>query len=72
MVACRNMALGVILIRAGLGLDPVALRRLSCGVARLAFLPCLTEAVCAAITSHFLLGFPWTYGFMLGQVIRTL
>ena len=56
----------VILTRAGLGLDPVALRRLSVGVIRLAFLPCILEAVTAAVTSHLLLGFPWDWGFMLG------
>jgi len=63
---CRNMALTIILTRAGLGLDPVALRKLSFGVIRLAFTPCLVEAVTAAVASHFFLGFPWTWGFMLG------
>ena len=62
----RNVALVVILIRAGLGLDPVALRKLSAGVFRLAFLPCLVEAATAAVMSHLLLDFPWAWGFMLG------
>jgi len=65
---CRAIALTVILARAGLGLDPVALHKLSFGVIRLAFTPCLVEAVTAAITSHFILGFPWAWGFMLGFV----
>ena len=58
----------VILIRAGLGLDPVALRKLSCAVFRLAFSPCLAEMTTAAIASHLLLGFPWLWGIMLGLV----
>ena len=62
----RNIALVVILTRAGLGLDPHVLRRLSFVVVRLAFAPCLVESVVAAVASHLLLGFPWQYGFMLG------
>jgi len=64
----RAIALTVILARAGLGLDPVALRKLSFGVIRLAFSPCIVEAVTAAVASHFILGFPWLWGFMLGYV----
>jgi len=64
----RAVALTVILARAGLGLDPVALRKLSFGVIRLAFSPCIVETVTAAIASHFILGFPWVWGFMLGCV----
>ncbi|CAE1272954.1 SLC9B1_2 [Acanthosepion pharaonis] len=68
----RNTALTVILIRAGLGLDPEALKKLSFAVVRLAFSPCLTETVVAAIVSHFLLGLPWIWGFMLGFVIAAV
>ncbi|XP_064597587.1 sodium/hydrogen exchanger 9B2-like [Liolophura sinensis] len=64
----RNIALVVILIRAGLGLDPKALRKLSFVVLRLAFLPCLFEALTVAIAAHLLLGFPWVWGFILGFV----
>jgi len=72
MLCCeyRAIALTVILTRAGLGLDPVALRKLSFGVLRLAFSPCIIEAVTAAVASHFILGFPWVWGFMLGCVSR--
>ena len=65
-ICYRNIALVVILIRAGLGLDPVALKKLSFGVLRLAFCPCLTETMTVAVASHFLMGFPWIWGFMLG------
>ena len=46
----------VILMRAGLGLDPQALKRLSGMVFRLAFTPCLVETVVVAVASHLLLG----------------
>ena len=62
----RNMALMVILTRAGLGLDAAALRRLSLVVLRLAFTPCLSETLTVGIAAHLLLGFPWIWGFMLG------
>ncbi|KAK3091769.1 hypothetical protein FSP39_022505 [Pinctada imbricata] len=70
--ALRQIALTVILIRAGLGLDPVALKKLSFTVLRLAFTPCLTECVASAIASHFLLGLPWEWAFMLGFVLAAV
>ncbi|XP_069123736.1 sodium/hydrogen exchanger 9B2-like [Argopecten irradians] len=70
--ALRQIALTVILIRAGLGLDPKALRKLSFTVLRLAFIPCLAECCAEAIAAHFLLGFPWEWGFMLGFVLAAV
>ncbi|ELU16618.1 hypothetical protein CAPTEDRAFT_34319, partial [Capitella teleta] len=70
--ALRNTALAVILTRAGLGLDPVALRKLSRGVFLLAFSPCIAETVVEAIAAHFILGFPWLWGVMLGFVLAAV
>ncbi|CAD5122438.1 DgyrCDS10862 [Dimorphilus gyrociliatus] len=70
--ALRNLALIVILTRAGLGLDPVALKKLSFGVIRLAFIPCLVEALTVGVVSHFLLDLPWSWGFMLGFVLAAV
>ncbi|XP_070185808.1 sodium/hydrogen exchanger 9B2-like isoform X2 [Littorina saxatilis] len=69
---CRQMALAIILIRAGLGLDPAALKRLSFVVLRLAFSPCLAETLVDAIAAHLILGFPWVWGFMLGFIIAAV
>ncbi|XP_069956724.1 sodium/hydrogen exchanger 9B2-like isoform X1 [Cherax quadricarinatus] len=66
----RNIALTIILIRAGLGLDPVALKRLSCTVLRLAFLPCLVETVTMGIASAFFLDLPWSWSLMLGDFLQ--
>ena len=62
----------MILTQAGLGLDPVALRKLSWSVVRLAFLPCLVEAVTAALSAYLILDFPLDWGFMLGFVIAAV
>ena len=62
----RKIALTVILTRAGLGLDPIKLKKLSWAVLRLAFTPCVCEAITVGIVSHFLLGFPWKWSLMLG------
>ncbi|XP_019930492.3 sodium/hydrogen exchanger 9B2 [Magallana gigas] len=70
--ALRRMALTVILIRAGLGLDPVALRKLSATVSRLAFLPCLLECLTCAVVSHFLMDLPWVWAFLLGFVLSAI
>ncbi|PSN36208.1 Sodium/hydrogen exchanger 9B2 [Blattella germanica] len=68
----RQMALSIILIRAGMGLDPVALKRLGGLVSRLAIGPSLAEACFAAIMSHFFLGLPWVWGFLLGAVLAAV
>ncbi|XP_067006988.2 sodium/hydrogen exchanger 9B2 isoform X2 [Anabrus simplex] len=68
----RKMALSVILIRAGLGLDPVALRRLSLLVLRLAALPSLVEAAALTVITHLLLGMPWIWGLLLGSVMAAV
>nr|CAD7453669.1 unnamed protein product [Timema tahoe] len=65
----RNTAMVVILIKAGLGLDAGALRRLSLIVVRLAFIPCLAEAATVCLVSHFLLGYSWLWGLLLGFIL---
>ena len=68
----RTLCLTVILLRAGLELDPVALWKLSGMVMRATFIPCFVEATAVAALSHFILGFPWTVGFMLGFVLAAV
>ena len=68
----RQICLTVILLMAGLELDPVQLSRLSGMVVRATFIPCLTEAVAVAIFSNLLLGLPWTVGFMLGFILAAV
>ncbi|KAM6960303.1 sodium/hydrogen exchanger 9B2 [Tautogolabrus adspersus] len=70
--ALRNIALSIILTRAGLGLNPSALSRLKAVCVRLAVGPCMVEACTIAIVSHFLLGLPWVWGFILGFVLAAV
>ena len=62
----RSMALVVILTRSGLELDPGALQRLKFTVVRLAFSPCIGEAITVAVVGKLLLDMPWLWGFQLG------
>ncbi|RWS20124.1 mitochondrial sodium/hydrogen exchanger 9B2-like isoform X2, partial [Leptotrombidium deliense] len=68
----RNIALTVILLRAGFGLDPKALAKLSAVCFRLSFSPCIVETIVAAVTTHFIVGLPWQWGFLLGFAISAV
>merc|ERR1711962_1250546 len=68
----RSVCLTVILLMAGLELDPVALLKLSSMVIRATFIPCFTEALAVAALSYLILGLPWTVGFMLGFVLAAV
>ncbi|XP_065175967.1 uncharacterized protein LOC135805795 isoform X1 [Sycon ciliatum] len=70
--ALRSVALVIILVRAGLGLNPSVLKRAKFVIMRLAFLPCLVEASVDAVLANLLLDFPWAWGYMLGFVIAAV
>lgn len=71
-VSLRLLALTVILLRAGLGLNLDALRRLQGPFLRLSFLPNLAEAITVAVASYVLLGLPPLWGLLLGFVISAV
>ncbi|XP_047106540.1 putative SLC9B1-like protein SLC9B1P1 [Schistocerca piceifrons] len=68
----RKAALTVIMMRAGLGLEAGALRRLSGVVARLALLPSITEAGTLAVATYYLLSLPWLWGLLLGAAMAAV
>ncbi|XP_042256686.1 sodium/hydrogen exchanger 9B2-like [Thunnus maccoyii] len=70
--ALKDIAMAIILTRAGLGLDPSALRRLKAVCARVSIGPCLAEACTDAVVSHFLLGLPWIWAFILGFILAAV
>lgn len=72
VILLREIALTTILIKAGLGLDAAALLKLSFVVVRLALLPCLAETTGATLASHYLLGFPWLWGMLLGFILSAV
>uniref|UniRef100_A0A673N8N5 Mitochondrial sodium/hydrogen exchanger 9B2-like n=1 Tax=Sinocyclocheilus rhinocerous TaxID=307959 RepID=A0A673N8N5_9TELE len=65
----RNIALGVILVKAGLELDGKALKKLKAVCLRLSMFPLTCEATTMAVVSYLILGLPWVWGFILGFVL---
>lgn len=68
----RQTALVIILLRAGLELNPHKILRLSGVCFRLSFGPCIVESTTIAITSHFLLGLPWAWAYLMGFVLAAV
>ncbi|XP_040567434.1 sodium/hydrogen exchanger 9B2 [Lepeophtheirus salmonis] len=68
----RSLALVIILLKAGLGLDPKALKKLSGIVFRLAFIPCCIETLFVGIAGYLIVGLPWTWSFLLGFVLSAV
>ncbi|XP_076669502.1 na[+]/H[+] hydrogen antiporter 1 isoform X2 [Andrena cerasifolii] len=68
----RKVALVIILTRAGLDLDPNALKRLKVTVPKLGLIPWAVEAIVVATLTKYLLGLPWVWGFLLGSVIAAV
>ncbi|KAI1704959.1 sodium/hydrogen exchanger family domain-containing protein [Ditylenchus destructor] len=68
----RKFAFLIILLRAGLGLDPDALKRLKGVCLRLTFLPCTLEAIAVCFASWILFGFKPIYGLLLGFVLAAV
>eukprot|EP00450_Noctiluca_scintillans_P038715 CAMPEP_0194477458 /NCGR_PEP_ID=MMETSP0253-20130528/1198_1 /TAXON_ID=2966 /ORGANISM="Noctiluca scintillans" /LENGTH=511 /DNA_ID=CAMNT_0039316437 /DNA_START=76 /DNA_END=1611 /DNA_ORIENTATION=+ len=68
----RDLALTMILCRAGLGLDVDSLLRLRWTVAKLAILPSTLEAVAVACMAKLFLGFTWPWAGMLGYVVAPI
>jgi len=66
----RSMALAIIMLRAGLGLDLAILRKSSVSAMILATGPCIGEATTIAVLSHVIFpGMSWAFCFMLGFCI---
>ncbi|KAJ9599129.1 hypothetical protein L9F63_010397 [Diploptera punctata] len=68
----RKLALLIIIIRAGLELDPAALKKMSSMVAKMLVIPLVIEAVVIAVMTYFLLDLPWIWGFLLGSLIAAI
>ena len=62
----RKVALAVILLRAGLGLDPAALKKMPLVIFNLSFSPCVAETVIITVLSVLCLGVPWLWAALIG------
>ncbi|GAU92661.1 hypothetical protein RvY_04710 [Ramazzottius varieornatus] len=68
----RNLALTVILTRAGLGLDQDAIRKRLGAVMSLALLPTFGITIFIAILAHYMINFPWLFSAALGFLISAV
>ncbi|KAK5646398.1 hypothetical protein RI129_004862 [Pyrocoelia pectoralis] len=68
----RKIALVIILTRAGLDMDPHALKKLKITVPKLGLVPWTIEAAVVAILSHYLLNLPWDWCLLLGTIIAAV
>ncbi len=65
----RMLALMVILIKAGLGLDRKKILDHGSVALRLGFVPALIEASVVAVTARWILGWEWIYCWLLGWIL---
>ncbi|XP_044752203.1 sodium/hydrogen exchanger 9B2 isoform X2 [Coccinella septempunctata] len=68
----RNIALVIILIRAGLDLDPHALKRLKFTVLKLGLGPWFIEMITVAIFALYLLELPLSWALLLGCIVAAV
>lgn len=68
----RKIALIVILIRAGLGLELNELKKVGFSSFKLSFIPCLFEGLCITFVSHWLLGITYIEAGMLGFIVAAV
>ncbi|NMB11266.1 MAG: universal stress protein [Firmicutes bacterium] len=65
----RMLALTVILLKAGLGLDKKKILAQGNTAILLGIIPCTMEAAVLAISTHYLLGWDWTISWLLGWIV---
>ncbi|KAL4704048.1 hypothetical protein ACJJTC_001970 [Scirpophaga incertulas] len=68
----RKIALTIILTRAGLDLDPHAMKKFFFTVIKLALVPWIFECVLSAVLAHYFLDLPWDWAFLLGSIIAAV
>ncbi|KAG6446270.1 sodium/hydrogen exchanger 9B2 isoform X2 [Manduca sexta] len=68
----RKIALTIILTRAGLDLDPIALKKYFLTVIKLALVPWTFECVLCAVLAFYFLGLPWDWAFLLGSIVAAV
>lgn len=68
----RKIALTIILIRAGLEMDPEAFKKIYVTILKLGLVPWTLECCVVAVLSYFFLGLPWMWAFALGTIIAAV
>lgn len=68
----RKFSLVIILIRAGLEMDPAAFKNIYVTILKLGLVPWTVECVLCAVLSHFFFGLPWLWAFALGSIVAAV
>lgn len=68
----RKFALVIILIRAGLEMDPEAFKKVYVTILKLGLVPWTAECGLCAILSHYLFDLPWIWAFALGSIVAAV
>lgn len=68
----RLLALIIILLRAGLGLDRQILKRIGGAAIKMSAIPGIVEGTAIMLLSHLLLGFTWAQGGVLGFILAAV
>lgn len=62
----------IILTRAGLDLDPKAMKAMKITVPKIGLIPWIVEAGVISAGTHYFLGLPWIWGFLLGSIVAAV
>ena len=68
----RSIALIVILLRAGLGIEKEVLRKVGTASIRMAFIPCFLEGTAVTLFCGYFLGFSWAEAGMMGFILAAV
>ncbi|MFP4472494.1 MAG: cation:proton antiporter [Candidatus Omnitrophota bacterium] len=68
----RSLALIVILLRAGLGIEKDVLKKVGWVSVRMAFIPCIFEGASVVLIARYLLSFSWPEAGMLGFILAAV
>lgn len=68
----RKFALTIILIRAGLEMDPEAFKKVYVTILKLGLVPWTVECSVVALLTHYFLDLPWIWAWALGSIIAAV
>ncbi|XP_063699645.1 sodium/hydrogen exchanger 9B2 [Culicoides brevitarsis] len=68
----RRIALTIILVRAGLEMDPEAFKKIYKTILKLAIVPWIVEAAIVVVMAHYLLGLPWLWSCLMGTIFAAV
>lgn len=68
----RKIALTIILIRAGLEMEPEAFKKVYKTILKLGIIPWILEFGVVGVSTHYLLKLPWLWAFLLGAIVAAV